>query len=145
MLKFLPLLLAIATGPLKTPSPIQGFDQIAGTYSGSLFSSGYDMPVETAFFIRDGVITGEYIMNENGTLIPGTLDAFRAAGPFTLECTWHDIYGSGPAGFTFSGDMMSFTGWWGTGEDPEEYYWRGYRSRTEPDQLPREHSPPERN
>ncbi len=75
-------------------------------------------------------------MNENGTLIPGTLDAFRAAGPFTLECTWHDIYGSGPAGFTFSGDMMSFTGWWGTGEDPEEYYWRGYRSRTEPDQLP---------
>lgn len=137
MLRPLLAIILLAGSPVKTSFP-QG---IQGTYSGSLFSSGYDMPVETAFFLRDGVITGEYIMNDDGTLIPGTLEDFRTAGPFTLECTWHDIYGSGPARFTFSGDMMSFTGWWGTGEDTEEYYWRGYRSTGEPDQLPREHAP----
>ncbi|HOP27256.1 MAG TPA: hypothetical protein PLM22_06680 [Candidatus Sabulitectum sp.] len=140
MLRTLFLFALLAGTPAKTDFPAG----ILGAYSGSLLASGYDMPVETRFFMGDGELVGEYMMDENGTLTAGTLTDITVAGPLTIECVWHDIYGSGPASFTFSEDLLTFAGWWSTADGTEEYYWRGSRAGSLPVQSPRENAITER-
>ena len=117
---------ADGSGGLK-PQNVPVPSRIAGVYTGTLFASGYDMQGE--------VLQGDYVMNENGTMTPGRLTHITFSGSFTIECTWEDKYGEGPASFTFSDDYSGFTGWWGTDSGRDIYDWWGQK---EPDsrQLP---------
>ena len=105
--------------------------QIRGVYTGTLFSSGYDMPVETTFYYSEGQLVGEYVMDENGTLTPGLLTRITVSDGFTVNCTWIDKYGEGPASFTFSHGFSSFTGWWGTETGEGRYSWWGSKEQGE--------------
>lgn len=111
--------------------PEGNLESATGSYGGSLWASGYDMPVETSFSFQGGVFTGEYLMDENGTLTPGVFTDFRITGELTVECTWTDVYGSGPASFTFNDDFTAFTGWWAVDGEGERYYWQGARELTD--------------
>lgn len=99
--------------------------QIEGTYTGTLFASGYDMPVETTFYYQDDTLLGEYVMDEQGTLTAGVLTDITIERNRSISCTWVDKYGSGPASFTFTHDSSGFAGWWGTDDSEEGYQWWG--------------------
>ncbi len=123
-----------SSGTLK-PEEIQWRGRIAGTYSGTLFASGYNMPVETTFYFEGGVLLGEYIMNEEGTLTPGELTDIQFTVDHTVTCTWVDKYGSGMASFTFTGDCSGFAGWWTTDENAESYQWWGSKEDLDMQQV----------
>lgn len=105
--------------------------QIEGAYTGTLFASGYNMPVVTTFFLQGGVLRGEYVMDENGIMTPGRLTGITFSGSFTIECTWEDKYGAGPASFTFSDDYSGFSGWWGSDSGADMYNWWGQKELNE--------------
>lgn len=132
----IPLILVLLSGLLFAGGlkshENQAQSLIQGTYSGTLFASGYDMPVVTTFYIMNGVIRGEYVMDENGTMTPGQLTHITFSGRSTIECTWEDKYGAGPASFTFADDYSGFTGWWGVENGEDMYNWWGDR---EPDDI----------
>lgn len=120
------------------PTVAEEYNRIEGIYTGTLFASGYDMPVETTFYLQDGVLHGEYIMNEKGTMTPGQLTRITFSGSSTIECIWEDKYGEGPASFTFSEDYSSFTGFWGTDNGVDRYIWWGAKEHEQVQHLLRD-------
>ncbi|GLS23514.1 hypothetical protein GCM10007874_65350 [Labrys miyagiensis] len=101
------LLVAIAGGP-----PPTGPAAFAGTYGGSLWSSGRDTPSTTTLEAAGGLLTGRYSFEDlDGSTATGRLDACRIEG-LTVTCLWHDSYGTGPLGMNFDPSHCSFKGEW---------------------------------
>lgn len=119
------------------PSEVQLHWDAEGTYTGTLYT-GYDIPVVTTFFYQGEDLIGEYVMDENGTMTPGQLINITFVSAHTIECRWVDVYGTGPASFTFADDFAGFTGWWGTDEGLEEYNWWGARNPAVPQTTERQ-------
>ncbi len=126
------LLLQASAGAVQLkPTMAQWYSDIAGTYTGTLFSAGYDIPVETTFFFEDGVLLGEYVMDEDSTLSRGDLSSILFGEEYLLTCTWTDIYGSGPVSFVFTDNCTGFAGFWSSGNDSSSYNWWGEKEETE--------------
>lgn len=118
------LVVAGGTGE-RTPEVTHWNQEIAGTYTGTLFASGYDMPVVTTFYFENQALYGEYVMDEDGTMSPGQLTDIMFTQGHTIECRWIDRYGTGSASFTFTADVSGFAGFWNTDEGTDEYTWWG--------------------
>jgi hypothetical protein len=114
----------------QKPRSTYSLEEIEGTYTGTLLGSGYDMPVVTTFYYEDGILCGEYIMDEEGTMTPGQLSNITFTQNRTIECRWTDKYGSGPASFTFTDNFSGFAGYWSS-EGAVGYYWWGSREPLE--------------
>ncbi|MCK5841587.1 MAG: hypothetical protein KAH31_05445 [Candidatus Sabulitectum sp.] len=131
-------LLAVAGGgEEKKPEVTHWHQDIVGTYPGTLFAGGYDMPVVTTFYFEDEVLYGEYVMDEGGTLTPGQLTDITFTQGHTIECRWMDRYGTGSASFTFTADVSGFAGFWNTDDGTDEFTWWGSK---EPVDVNQQHS-----
>ncbi len=111
---------------------------IPGTYEGTLFAAGYDMNVTTTFYLEDGVLHGEYLMDENGTMTPGSFSNISLDEQNLLTCTWTDEYGSGPARFVFADNCTGFAGYWSSSSGSTPYNWWGTKEEAEIQQLIRD-------
>lgn len=128
-------LLAVAGGTgEKEPEVTHWRQQIVGTYTGTLFSSGYDMPVVTTFYYENEVLYGEYVMDEDGTMTPGQLRDITFAQGHTVECRWVDMYGTGSVSFTFTADVSGFAGFWNTDDGTNEFAWWGSKDTIDANQ-----------
>ncbi len=127
--------LAVAGDSEERKPEITDWNQeIAGTYTGTLFASGYDMPVVTTFYFENEVLCGEYVMDEDGTMTPGQLTDIIFTQGRTIECRWVDSYGTGPASFTFTADVSGFAGFWNTDEGTDDYTWWGSKHPLDADE-----------
>lgn len=127
--------LAVADGTEERKLEVTNWNQeIAGTYTGTLFASGYDMPVVTTFYFENEVLCGEYVMDEDGTMTPGQLTDIIFTQGHTIECRWVDSYGTGSASFTFTADVSGFAGFWNTDEGTVEYTWWGSKHPLDADE-----------
>lgn len=129
---------AFAGSELLKSNTAEWHSNIAGTYEGTLFAAGYDMPVTTTFYIEDGVLHGEYLMDENGTMTPGSFSNISLDEQNLLTCTWTDEYGSGPVMFVFAENCSGFAGCWSSSPGSTEYNWWGTEEETEIQQLIRD-------
>ena len=62
-------------GDSVKPTRVEWHSDIAGTYSGTLYSAGRDIPVETIFHFEDAAVLGEYLMDEDSILTRGSMCA----------------------------------------------------------------------
>ena len=113
------------------PEDIGRHDRILGTYTGTLFANGYDMPVVTTFYLQGDMLCGEYVMDEDGTMTTGQFSSIEFLHENTIRCRWIDIYGTGPASFTFTDDFSGFAGYWSSETGAETYHWWGSREPLE--------------
>ena len=109
---------------LLKPWALEVNQEITGTYTGTLFAGGYDMPVVTTFCWQGETLCGEYIMDEEGTMTPGQFTGITFTESHTIVCRWADIYGTGPASFTFTDDFSGFAGYWSS-DGTDGYSWWG--------------------
>lgn len=114
---------AVDNDDLK-PRAMDRLQDIAGTYAGTLFASGYDMPVVTTFYWQGDTLCGEYIMDEEGTMTTGQFTGITFTQDHTIVCQWTDVYGTGPASFTFTDDYSGFAGYWSS-DGIDGYNWWG--------------------
>ncbi len=122
------------TDQLKS-NTVEWYSDIAGTYYGTLFASGYYMPVVTTFFFEDDVLHGEYVMNEEGTMTQGELINITFGEDYLITCMWTDKYGSGPVFFVFTDNCAGFEGYWSSDSGPASYNWRGHKEEVETQQM----------
>ena len=111
------------------------YSDIAGTYYGTLFSSGLYFSVVTTFFFEDDVLHGEYVMREEGTLTPGAFSEITFGEDYLVTCMWTDKHGSGPVYFVFTENCIGFSGFWSSSCDPASYTWTGRKEEVETQQM----------
>jgi hypothetical protein len=99
-----------------------------GSYQSQIWNAGSLLSGTTEFRENsDGFIEGSYTMNEQGTLVQGTLSQCQTTQVRTMNCVWNDKYGTGNLVVTVSENFSSFNGYWGEENSEPEFQWSGSR------------------
>lgn len=102
--------------------------RFAGQYRGCAVSGGEWVPIETVLTVAGGSLSGSYLFIEStGRSVSGEIVADGAVTGAGLELRWRDLYGEGPASFTFAPDGSRFDGFWTTDGGEDRFTWFGVR------------------
>jgi len=124
---FLTLILAAEAADKKEVDELW-WTQVNGSYSGYLNENL--TPVITEFLLVNDSLVGEYLMDEDGEMVPGLLDSMIIINENTIEFTWFDKYGEGSAVFCFQEDCYRFEGYWTSAGSSVQASWWGQKTRT---------------
>ncbi len=108
-------------------SESKNLDNFTGRYLGEIESSRKMLPSITIFKLKDGVISGEYIIYETNRLSSGKLSSCKVVERNILECRWQDKYGNGNLVVAFSKDFQRLVGEWDVDGDDIQYRWDGLK------------------
>lgn len=101
-------------------------------YEETLNNPSLTYPVRTTFYKNsNGKLSGEYIFNDKGKEIFGTLENFRMESGYSVF-KWKDPYGEGTLKIKFYANLESFQGHWASYNDKPDnksFSWMGKQSR----------------
>lgn len=104
-------------------------DDYAGRYIGCAVSGGELVPIETTLVATVDGLAGKYVFIEStGRRIAGAITPADRQSAHPVAVTWSDVYGEGPAVFTFAEDGARFDGYWMSGGGTDRFSWNGVRS-----------------
>lgn len=104
-------------------------DLYAGRYLGCAVSGGELVPIETTLVATVDGLAGKYVFIEStGRRVAGAITPTDRQSADTVAVIWSDVYGEGPAVFTFADDGSRFDGYWMSGGGTDRFSWNGVRS-----------------
>ncbi|MCI5077256.1 hypothetical protein [Oricola sp.] len=126
MFRFAPLLFLLFS---STAASAGSLDSFAGRYLGCAVSGGEWSPIETVLALSGGGLSGSYVFIESdGREVSGDILAGLPSGANGVALRWRDLYGEGPAVFTFSSDAARFDGYWMADQGTDRFAWYGVRA-----------------
>jgi hypothetical protein len=108
-------------------APAAAQPSIVGTYHGTVGTGAGEVPIETVFTEKAGVLAGSYTVEDPSGAFKGTLDEIDLADNGAYTMTWTDRDGSGGVTMVFAPDGSSFTGKWYAAGVPEGF-WNGTKA-----------------
>lgn len=128
------VVVAAPSGPGVSDAPQRVNDvdaRWAGTYDGTLESSGMQVAVTTRLDVADDGMVGSYVFEDPvmGAEL-GTLSDCHSPHERLLTCNWHDFYGTGELELRLTEDAQAFAGQWTSLGGDAWLSWNGARRST---------------